>query len=104
MHNAAFQYHLLPHAYSLYPSSTITDELGELVRKCDFGGASVTIPLKEQIFKLVCDLVSNFRFYHDRRSTRLRTELRRLVRLTPFIGREMNWSGIILIGWGLWQA
>lgn len=48
MHNGAFDALLMPHKYSLQDSSSAAD-YRNLIRQPTFGGASVTIPLKEAI-------------------------------------------------------
>ncbi|KAI0859385.1 EPSP synthase-domain-containing protein [Xylaria cubensis] len=55
LHNALFQQAGLPHEYSLLETDTATDVQG-LIRSPDFGGASVTIPLKLDIMPLVDDI------------------------------------------------
>ena len=54
LHDAAFKALSLPHKYDLYPSTTESLEaLKSVVRSPDFGGASVTIPLKLAIIPLL---------------------------------------------------
>lgn len=55
LHNSLFQVAGLPHEYHLHESSSVLD-LEHLLRKSDFGGASVTIPLKLDFMPLVDDL------------------------------------------------
>jgi pentafunctional AROM polypeptide len=50
MHNTAFQWLALPHRYSRMDTSS-PQECVEAMRKPGFGGASVTIPLKEQLLE-----------------------------------------------------
>ena len=51
LHNAAFALTGLPHTYGRHDSPTITSEIRDLIRKADFGGGSVTIPLKQEMVK-----------------------------------------------------
>ena len=54
LHNTAFKTLGLPHKYDLYPSTAESLEaLKDIVRSPDFGGASVTIPLKLPIIPLL---------------------------------------------------
>jgi pentafunctional AROM polypeptide len=54
LHNTAFKTLGLPHKYDLYPSTTQSlEELKSIVHSPDFGGASVTIPLKLDIIPLL---------------------------------------------------
>ncbi|RYC64309.1 hypothetical protein CHU98_g1897 [Xylaria longipes] len=55
LHNALFHQAGLPHEYSLFETDRATD-IRELIRSADFGGASVTIPLKLDIMPLVDEI------------------------------------------------
>ncbi|KAI0965953.1 EPSP synthase-domain-containing protein [Xylaria arbuscula] len=57
LHNALFHQAGLPHEYSLFETDVAAD-VQSLIRSPDFGGASVTIPLKLDIIPLLDD-VSN---------------------------------------------
>ena len=57
LHNTLFKANGLPHKYTLCETDTISD-LEDIVRATDFGGASVTIPLKLDIMQCL-DEVSN---------------------------------------------
>ena len=52
LHNALFRDNGLPHQYSLFETDNAAD-VKELIRATDFGGASVTIPLKLDIMPLL---------------------------------------------------
>ncbi|PSS00529.1 EPSP synthase-domain-containing protein [Coniella lustricola] len=52
LHNTLFKANGLPHAYSLFETDKAPD-VKELIRSPQFGGASVTIPLKLDIIPLV---------------------------------------------------
>lgn len=53
LHNTLFADAGLPHNYSLHETKTITDDVKRVIRASDFGGASVTIPLKQEIRPLL---------------------------------------------------
>jgi len=53
MHNALFAATGLPHHYSTVETATVTTELKRIIRSPDFGGASVTIPLKQDVEPLL---------------------------------------------------
>jgi len=53
IHNTGFQTLGLPYTYGLYESSTINDHIKSILKSADFGGASVTIPLKLDIMELL---------------------------------------------------
>ncbi|CAK7567968.1 MAG: 3-dehydroquinate dehydratase (3-dehydroquinase) [Sporothrix epigloea] len=52
LHNALFEKTGLPHRYTLTETASLKD-IEHVVRAADFGGASVTIPLKLDVMKLV---------------------------------------------------
>ncbi|KAI9187904.1 3-dehydroquinate dehydratase (3-dehydroquinase) [Blastocladiella emersonii ATCC 22665] len=57
MHNTGFTTLGLPYTYALHPAAEVTPALRALVRDdLAFGGASVTIPLKEVVHTLVDDV------------------------------------------------
>jgi pentafunctional AROM polypeptide len=53
MHNALFAATGLPYRYGIVDTKVVTDELKSIIRSPDFGGASVTIPLKQDIEPLL---------------------------------------------------
>ncbi|KAI9814876.1 MAG: 3-dehydroquinate dehydratase (3-dehydroquinase) [Phylliscum demangeonii] len=55
LHNTLFQQLGFPHRYSLHEGDSIQD-LEQIVRRPDFGGASVTIPLKRDIVSLLDEI------------------------------------------------
>lgn len=56
IHNTGFETLGLPHVYDRYETDHVTEHLKELIRAPDFGGASVTIPLKLDVIPLVDEL------------------------------------------------
>lgn len=57
LHNCGFEALGLPHSYELLETGTIGDEIKSVLASPDFGGASVTIPLKLDILPLL-DIIS----------------------------------------------
>ncbi|KAI1139747.1 Pentafunctional AroM protein [Hypoxylon sp. FL0543] len=55
LHNTLFRQTGLPHQYSLFETDNAAD-LRELIRSPDFGGASVTIPIKLDVMPLLDDI------------------------------------------------
>jgi pentafunctional AROM polypeptide len=53
MHNAGFKQLGLPFHYHLFETLELSESLKTLLSSPDFGGASVTIPLKEKLFHVV---------------------------------------------------
>ncbi|KAF9223187.1 Shikimate dehydrogenase [Gyrodon lividus] len=56
LHNTAFTALGLPHVYSLFETTTVGDEITQVIKNPDFGGASVTIPFKLDIIPLLDEL------------------------------------------------
>lgn len=52
LHNYLFQKHGFPHNYSLMETDNV-DDVNEIIHSPNFGGASVTIPLKIEIIRLL---------------------------------------------------
>ncbi|OTA65175.1 Pentafunctional AroM protein [Hypoxylon sp. EC38] len=55
LHNALFRQTGLPHQYSLFETDNAAD-VQELIRSPEFGGASVTIPLKLDVMQFLDDI------------------------------------------------
>jgi pentafunctional AROM polypeptide len=53
LHNTLFSESGLPNHYTRHETDKITDDVKKIIRSPDFGGASVTIPLKQDILPLV---------------------------------------------------
>ncbi|OAA59665.1 dehydroquinase class 1 [Niveomyces insectorum RCEF 264] len=60
LHNTLFAQTGLPHRYSLAETTSLDDVRG-IVRAADFGGASVTIPLKRDVMQLVDEVTESAR-------------------------------------------
>jgi pentafunctional AROM polypeptide len=56
IHNTGFETLGLPHHYDRYETDVVTQRLKDLIRAPDFGGASVTIPLKLDVIPLLDSL------------------------------------------------
>jgi pentafunctional AROM polypeptide len=55
MHNSGFEHCLLPHHYDLYETTDIK-QVSDIIARPDFGGSSVTIPLKQEVVPLMDEL------------------------------------------------
>ena len=94
LHNTLFQQTGLPHQYSLYETNQARD-LEQVIRKPDFGGGSVTIPLKRDVIGLLDEIASEASeigavntIVPFRKSTQSgKTE-------TRLIGYNTDWQGI----------
>ncbi|KAI1499466.1 EPSP synthase-domain-containing protein [Biscogniauxia marginata] len=92
LHNALFRQTGLPHDYSLFETDTAAD-VRDLIRSPDFGGASVTIPLKLDIMELL-DEVSD--------SARVIGAVNTIVSVVPqdggrtrLLGDNTDWMGMV---------
>ncbi|KAF9240000.1 EPSP synthase-domain-containing protein [Melanogaster broomeanus] len=64
LHNTAFTTLGLPHIYRLFETAAVGDEIKQLIKSPDFGGASVTIPFKLDP-STPSSLLSNGKLYGD---------------------------------------
>ncbi|KAK2612866.1 3-dehydroquinate dehydratase (3-dehydroquinase) [Conoideocrella luteorostrata] len=93
LHNALFQKAGLPHEYHLFEALTVKN-LPELLRSEDFGGASVTIPLKQEIMPLLDDLTTAARLIGA-----VNTIIPQLDDKAPYkrrlLGDNTDWQGMV---------
>lgn len=59
LHNTAFETLGMPHYYERKETDVVSDEVLEYIRSADFGGASVTIPLKLEMMAHVDELTEH---------------------------------------------
>eukprot|EP00474_Spongospora_subterranea_P008816 CRZ09274.1 hypothetical protein [Spongospora subterranea] len=90
MHNAAFTHLRLPHQYSNFSSELISSELRNCIKDHDFGGGSVTIPLKEKIHSLV-DRVTDV----AKKIGAINTLFRDPENPSALVGDNTDWIGIV---------
>ena len=97
LHNSLFKVVGLPHRYSLYETGSVED-VKVMIRADDFGGASVTIPLKIDIMPCLDDVSDDARIIGavntitvDPSRTRLRGNGQFLV------GKNTDWQGMALV-------
>lgn len=97
LHNALFKSTGLPHSYGLFESDAVAD-LKATLQSPDFGGASVTIPLKLDIVKCLDQVSSDAELIgavntivvdHSRRSARSGGHF--------LIGQNTDWKGMRLV-------
>ncbi|GAA5896873.1 hypothetical protein JCM6882_005055 [Rhodosporidiobolus microsporus] len=91
IHNTAFGILGLPHHYGLIESDHVNEEIKQAIRAEDFGGASVTIPLKLDIMPLL-DEVSEHARLIGAVNTIIPKEENGVVRL---IGDNTDWLGLL---------
>jgi len=94
LHNALFKQSGLPHHYSLLETDTVADVKG-IIRTPDFGGASVTIPLKLDVVSFV-DEVSD--------AARIIGAVNTIIPVTPkdsdkahLLGDNTDWVGMVFL-------
>ncbi|ROT34933.1 pentafunctional AROM polypeptide [Sodiomyces alkalinus F11] len=93
LHNTLFRLTGLPHSYSAVETDQADPTVRELIRRADFGGASVTIPLKLDVMPLV-DEISE--------SAKIIGAVNTIVRLASkdgarprLLGDNTDWSGMV---------
>lgn len=86
IHNTAFKTLGLPHTYELKETDT-TEELRDLMRASNFGGASVTIPFKVDIMPYL---------QHISRHARIIGAINTIIRTAPGVltGENTDWRAI----------
>jgi shikimate-5-dehydrogenase len=90
IHSAAFNFHSLPHTYTIHETPTITP-LAPLILSPTFGGASVTMPHKLNI-STYCSSVSEHVKAIGAVNTLVVEENGRAIR-----GENTDWSGLVSI-------
>ncbi|EGP91057.1 AROM pentafunctional protein, ARO1 [Zymoseptoria tritici IPO323] len=93
LHNALFQLTGLPHAYGIHETDRAAD-LVDIIRAPDFGGASVTIPLKLDVMPLL-DVVDSAAKTIGAVNTVV-PSLDTATGKTILTGHNTDWQGIIL--------
>lgn len=97
LHNALFAEHGLPHAYGLHETPTVTEALRAAIRADDFGGASVTIPLKLDVMPLLdavspdARLIGAVNTIVPTRSDATHPDEQRVT----LVGHNTDWQGIV---------
>ncbi|KAF2095678.1 pentafunctional polypeptide [Rhizodiscina lignyota] len=98
MHNALFKQTGLPHEYFLFETNSISDLVQKFIRSPDFGGASVTMPLKQDIQPYLDEIAPDAEVI-GALNTIITEETfdkdgKRSVRL---VGRNTDWQGMVLV-------
>ncbi|MCJ1479753.1 3-dehydroquinate dehydratase (3-dehydroquinase) [Lambiella insularis] len=97
IHNALFEAAGLPYKYDLYESDSI-GELGKLLHSEDFGGASVTIPLKLEIMQLLDEVSNDAKLIGAVNTIIVDTSRKSISGSRNFlIGQNTDWRGMRLI-------
>jgi len=97
MHNTLFAETGLPHRYDLFETPSVNEDIRKLIRSADFGGASVTMPFKQDIMSLMDDLGPDVKIIGAMNtiipedvSDDNHTEIK-------LIGRNTDWQGMVLV-------
>jgi pentafunctional AROM polypeptide len=96
MHNALFIQNGLPYEYGRFESDKVTDELKRLIKSPSFGGASVTIPLKQDIAPLLDHVSEDVKvigalntIVPEQRNDKNGNPI------TELVGRNTDWKGMV---------
>lgn len=97
MHNTLFRVTGLPHHYSLHETSNAAS-VKDIIRAPDFGGASVTMPLKQEI-RPYLDTVGPEVEIIGALNTIVPTEVKdeKGNTKTRLVGRNTDWQGMVLV-------
>jgi len=98
MHNALFAETGLPHHYSLFETPFVDESIKELIRRPDFGGASVTMPFKQDIIPLMDELGDDVKVI-GAMNTIVPEEYTDSSGCTKvkLVGRNTDWQGMVLV-------
>lgn len=98
MHNTLFATTGLPHHYGLFETPSVDASIRKLIREPDFGGASVTMPFKQDIIPLMDELGADVKLIGamntvvpEAFSDSTGAEKVKL------IGRNTDWQGMVLV-------
>ncbi|MBE7179685.1 MAG: 3-phosphoshikimate 1-carboxyvinyltransferase [Terriglobus roseus] len=98
MHNALFKDLGLPHEYFLFETNAISDLCQKFIRSPDFGGASVTIPLKQDIQPYIDEVAPDAQIIGALNTVipeEYTTESGE--KKTKLVGRNTDWEGMELV-------
>ncbi|KAG6012683.1 hypothetical protein E4U54_007360 [Claviceps lovelessii] len=93
LHNTLFRDAGLPHEYHLCETSS-TEHLPEILQSESFGGASVTIPLKQEIIPLLDDLTPAARIIGAVNTIKV-SEKNNLQFKRHLLGDNTDWKGMV---------
>ncbi|KAF2671346.1 Shikimate dehydrogenase [Microthyrium microscopicum] len=97
MHNALFAQNGLPYEYSRLESPTVTQEIKDLIRSPTFGGASVTIPLKQEFDDLLDEFTPDAKAIGALNTIiPVETIDSSGRKTTKLVGRNTDWQGMLL--------
>ena len=97
MHNCLFRASGLPHQYSLFETDE-AQEVENVIRADDFGGGSVTVPLKIKIMPYLDEVCDDAKVIGAVNT--ISVDLSRKSRLGPgkyLLGRNTDWQGMVLV-------
>ncbi|KAF2802927.1 Pentafunctional AroM protein [Mytilinidion resinicola] len=97
MHNTLFSETGLPHKYSLYETKDVND-IKDIIRAPDFGGSSVTMPLKQDVRPLLdsvgpeVDVIGALNTIVPQTVTDVSGK-----EVVCLVGRNTDWQGMVLV-------
>ncbi|KAI9674110.1 MAG: 3-dehydroquinate dehydratase (3-dehydroquinase) [Caeruleum heppii] len=97
LHNALFRQNGLPHQYGLFETDNAND-VRDIVRAEDFGGASVTIPLKLDVMPLLDDISEDARIIGAVNTIVPESSIAtgtQMARKTRLVGYNTDWQGMM---------
>lgn len=98
MHNTLFAETGLPHHYGLFETPSVNEDIRKLIRSPNFGGASVTMPFKQEIIPFMDELGQDVKIIGAMNTIIpeefINADGHTEVRL---IGRNTDWQGMVLV-------
>jgi pentafunctional AROM polypeptide len=98
LHNSLFVQNGLPHQYGRCETTIVTEDAKELIRSAQFGGASVTIPLKQEFNALLDEIAPDVKVIGALNTIiPVETIDSSGVKSVKLVGRNTDWQGMILV-------
>jgi pentafunctional AROM polypeptide len=96
LHNTLFAQTGLPHHYTRLETAKVSDELRAALRAPDFGGASVTIPLKQDIEPLLDGIAADVQIIGALNTVVPEKTVDKAGKtVVKLIGRNTDWQGMV---------
>jgi pentafunctional AROM polypeptide len=97
LHNALFKQNGLPHHYTRFETKTVTEEFKKLLKSADFGGASVTIPMKLDVEPLLDGVSDDVKFIGALNTVVPEETVVDGKLVTKLYGHNTDWKGMVMV-------
>ena len=98
MHNKLFAEMGLPHVYERFETESVNEEIKQILSSDNFGGASITIPFKQDIKQFMDELGEDVEVIGAMNTIVTEEHLHSDGKMkTKLIGRNTDWQGMLLV-------